>query len=214
MEVTRVALIALALSFIFPNLSPIFFTLASIFSILPKILEWREREKADKNAIALGLRISSLPVITEKKIAEEMEKFNLYSDYAKKYKKTGKFEFPIFGRRSSFLSIGVKLALRTGNREIMEKAVKTLQEMEEISSEVNSLLSTERYTLIGSFAALGLVFGIISKISPFNFFPYLLFQSLLSSLWLRDITEGNFFETLAFTFIIIFTGFYLGAKIG
>ena len=214
MESAGISLTLALLAIIFPEYALPLLTGSLIAYFLPRVKEEREKTKYDREAVKIGFRIASLPVLTEKNIAEILKNFKGFERVYTVYRRTGKFSFPVYGERTAFLKRALELSLRTGNVELLRKAVEDMSDMEEVLAETGSLLATEKYTLMGSLAGLGLALGIVSKLSQVSFTPYLIFQVFLSSLWLRDFSEAPYLELLFLTALLIFAGFKLGLVIG
>jgi len=214
MENTGVAVLALAFLLLFPSKACVIAPLSALLLFYPHLKRSQRRRELDGLALRIGLKLSSLPVITEKRIVEELKEFEGYERAERIYRTTGRFIFPVFGERSAFLENAVKLALKTGNTKLMREAVRNLGEIEEVMKEINSLLSTEKYTLLGSFAALGLVFGIITHLSHAIPWFYLGFQTFLGALWLKDISHEHFLQALILVFFLVFGGFQIGFLVG
>ncbi len=213
MENSRLILILLGLSFVLPELAPAFLSLAVAVFFVPNLIRERKRLEFDRKATLAGFRISALPVLTEEKIAEALSSVEGYENVREILERTGKFELPVYGWRSEFLASALKVSLETGRKEILLKAIEDLSRSDEVLSEITSLLSMEKYTLLGSFAAFGVVAGIISRFVS-GLTPYLVFQAIVGALWFHDVGDFGWFESLLVVFLLVFAGFEFGVLLG
>lgn len=199
----------LLLAILLPEAKIPFFILSAISAIIPFYLIETRRLKFDKLTTKLLLRLSSISNFSESTIAEEVSKFSGYEMVLPIFERTGKLKFPNYGRRSENLANILRLVLQTGRKEILTHATENAINMDTSESELQGLISSEKYNLIFSSITLGAILAVINNMnaSPF-FLYYVIFQALLASLWLYFISD-KFVESFSFLFPTITVVFFL-----
>lgn len=202
-------LLFLLLAVLLPEFKLLFFGMSAVFTIIPFYLSESKKLKLDKIATKILIRLSSTSNLNEQSISNEISKFSGYEIVSSIYERTGKLKFPNYGQRSENLANILRLFLQTGRKEILIHATETAINTGTSESELQGLISSEKYNLIFSSITLGAILGVINNMSPSPlFFYYVIFQALLSSLWLYFISD-KFIESFLFLFPAITTTFYL-----
>ena len=191
MEINRlIAMFLLALAVVLPEFSLYIVPAAAFLAIAPFIISEQRRRRFDKTTVRIAVHLAALSKIAEAEIAESVARFEGYEITGSIFKRTGQLKFPNYGRRSRKLARTLKLVLQTGNCDLLSRAAQSMVKTDAMESEINSLLSAEKYTLIISSVLMGLILGVVNSVVSSQFFlPYVVFQTALASIWLFFIWE-------------------------
>jgi len=193
----------LLLSLVFPEAMPYLMAVALVFEFLKRYQKNLEKKKIDGLSLELLFSLSSKKDLTEKAVAFEMRKLGLKS-YSEIFDRKSKLILPRVGWKSKIASSAIMSYLETGNHSILLNAISLISRQEEYSLEANSLIASQKYTLMASLAVASAVLGIVSQMTEESYLWYVLMQSVISGIWLGFFeTEsrgvGSFYESLAFS---------------
>ena len=175
--------VLLALAVLFPEYAA-YLTGAFLFlSVLKRYRSEQRKEEADREYLSLLFSLGS--GATEEEVMDAMKGLKFLSRFSKR-----PLKLPEFGWRSRIAVPAIESYLETGNKEILTKALRQISKQEEVYSEINSLLSYQRYTFLASFAASAAVMGIASSVSGTDYLIYVVVQSLISALWVSSTGIG------------------------
>lgn len=199
------------LALVFPEYALFFVMGALIFVIFQRWKISKKRIKSDEMSVELLFSLGSLKNMTEVSVANEMKKFNCFEEYVIKFEKTSKLDFPNFGWKSSTVAMAIRSALKTGNQKILSKALQQISARQQSLSETQSIMTSQKYTLIASMAVASAILGLTSSISGQNYLYYVIIQSLISSLWVTFL-GNNFYEALSLSLPLCLSAYFLSLR--
>ncbi len=213
MEINGITpLVVLVLAFVLPEFKLPLIVLAALLAVVPYYISEFRRAKYDKTATKILLHVASISDLNESKIASLVSKFEGYAFVGRLFERTGRLQFPNYGRRSRNLAVALRSALKSGSPEALAKATENAIKSEALESELQGLISGEKYTLILTSITSGAILGIVNTItaSPLLLY-YAVAQSCLSALWLFFIS-GRFFESFSFLPPLVIAAFYFASR--
>lgn len=193
----EISLLMLLLSLVFPEAMPYLMAIALVLEFWKRYRKNQQKNKIDGLSLELLFSLSSKKDLTEKAVASEMRRLGLKS-YAEIFDRKSKLVLPRVGWKSEIASSAIESYLETGNHSILLNAISLISRQEEYSLEANSLVTSQKYTLMASLAVASAVLGIVSQMTRDSYLWYVLIQSVVSGIWL-GFFEGKFYESLSFS---------------
>jgi hypothetical protein len=211
MESARIIVLA-GLAVLFPEYLPHIAGAGLALEVARRYRRHQRREECDRSAVELLFRLGASGELTEAVVAREMAELPSFGRSAATYGRTSRLSLPRFGWRSEVAAGAIRAALQTGDPSVVTRALEQVSRREEAMTEAQSVLASQKYTLVASIAVSSAIMGVASSISGQNYLWFVALQSLLSAVWLAFLGNGPY-ESLSLSVLLSLASYFLSARL-